>query len=312
MKKLLILMCATLAAAMSISCDGSGKGAYTITVDATEGGTAKADRKKADADMLITLTATPSGDAEFSGWKVVKGNAMLENTMATTTTFTMPVEDVEIKATFGTKTDAGISFRGLTWSTNNVAAPGTFAPAGEMGLVYQYNRKIGWSLTTPPVSIPTGETWNSQGNPVAMWAPENSPCPAGWRVPTGAEYLHMAGYALDQYGLAYRLTENNIPNGTPLVDCIWGPDKNSVEFVDKATGDKLSFLANGMITSEVEGGEARVVGVSSGFYFSSTLSTTSAGFVNSLLFSKDTDPAISAPSIKPQSRIRALFDKHSI
>ena len=66
---------------------------------------------------------------------------------------------------------------GVKWATRNVDAPGTFAANPEdPGMLYQWNRNIGWS------AIPSDTTWETA----------NDVCPSGWRVPTVAELGSLA------------------------------------------------------------------------------------------------------------------------
>ena len=72
------------------------KDAYSITVDASEHGTASADTENAYAGDTVTLTATPDEGYRFVGWTVVSGDV----TVNEDNTFTMPSGNVELKAEF--------------------------------------------------------------------------------------------------------------------------------------------------------------------------------------------------------------------
>lgn len=81
---------------------------YDITV---EGGSA--DKTTAKTGETVTLTADePTGSNVFTGWEVVSGDVTLADATASTTTFTMPAENVSLKATFdvpdGTNLWAGV------------------------------------------------------------------------------------------------------------------------------------------------------------------------------------------------------------
>ena len=53
--------------------------------------------------------------------------------------------------------DPGVLINGVRWATRNVDAPGTFTTAPEnAGMLYQWNRRVGWSNSEPMV--------NSNGN----------------------------------------------------------------------------------------------------------------------------------------------------
>ena len=69
---------------------------YTITV--TNGNSSKASAEK---DETITLTAnTPEFGKEFDKWVVESGTITLADATSATTTFTMPEENVSVKATY--------------------------------------------------------------------------------------------------------------------------------------------------------------------------------------------------------------------
>ncbi|GHU70218.1 hypothetical protein FACS189413_10260 [Bacteroidia bacterium] len=82
---------------------------------------------------------------------------------------------------------------GLIVATCNVGAPGTFAEnPGDIGMYYQWNSKVAWDWNgTEAVPLDGTSVWNDawDGNGATKWAPENDPCPAGWRMPTYAEIL---------------------------------------------------------------------------------------------------------------------------
>ena len=83
------------------------------------------------------------------------------------------------------------------WARYNVGAPGTFVDNQEdAGMLFQWNRRYGWAAT----GTVTG--WNSSTPTGTEWRPVNSPCPAGWRLPTNAE--------LNALGVGAWATENGV------------------------------------------------------------------------------------------------------
>jgi len=86
-----------------------------------------------------------------------------------------------------------VVINGIHWSTRNVNMPGKFAAKPEdVGMLYQWNRKIGWSCTDPIVNSNGGTEWDSSEASGNNWSLENSPCPSGWRVPTTEELESLA------------------------------------------------------------------------------------------------------------------------
>lgn len=72
---------------------------YTITVNASAGGTATADKTTAVAGEAVTLTATPDSGYHFTGWTSSDG-VTFANASSESTTFTMPAGDVTVRAVF--------------------------------------------------------------------------------------------------------------------------------------------------------------------------------------------------------------------
>ena len=88
--------------------------------------------------------------------------------------------------------DNGIKINGVTWATRNVDYPGTFAANPEdAGMLYQWNRKTGWSNTDPMTNSNGGNTWDSSSATGSTWEKANSPCPTGWHVPTYQEHASL-------------------------------------------------------------------------------------------------------------------------
>lgn len=73
---------------------------YDITMIDDGNGTASCALNSTAAGTKVTITASPKNGYKFSKWTVVKGNVTLVNAGAASTTFTMPKEDVSIKANF--------------------------------------------------------------------------------------------------------------------------------------------------------------------------------------------------------------------
>ena len=110
----------------------------------------------------------------------------------------------------------------LKWATCNVAEPGTFAASPtDTGWHYQWSINVGWRPIpgTPSESSPIGSTWITpiNDNMPQGWVCDQ-PCPAGWRLPTSAEYVTLAGYVvpvssgLDRLdGIAGRFFDSGVP-----------------------------------------------------------------------------------------------------
>lgn len=102
--------CAMVAAMLFIAaCDNEidegGVTGFTVTVTASEGGTASADVTTAEPGDKVTLTAVPEEGYELAEWIVESGDIMLEDSRATVTSFIMTKEDVGIHAEFMKATD---------------------------------------------------------------------------------------------------------------------------------------------------------------------------------------------------------------
>ena len=125
-----------------------------------------------DADGVVTAVS--------AGTAVITAQAGEVTASCTVTVFTP-----------GQITDEGVVIAGIRWATRNVDMPGTFARNPEdAGMLYQWNRRIGWSSTNPMVNSNGGTTWDNSFPQGTAWYAENDPCPPGWRVPTVDE-LHL-------------------------------------------------------------------------------------------------------------------------
>ena len=74
---------------------GSATTEYSVTVSTDGNGTAMADKTSAAAGTEVTLTATPKSGYTFKQWQVITGGVTIKDNK-----FTMPDENVEIKAIF--------------------------------------------------------------------------------------------------------------------------------------------------------------------------------------------------------------------
>lgn len=94
---------------------------YTVTVENDGNGTASANPAFANMDAEVSLTATPNSGYHFKKWEVVSGDVEIEDNK-----FTMPADDVTVKAIFERNASSGGSGGGgggttyytLTFETN--------------------------------------------------------------------------------------------------------------------------------------------------------------------------------------------------
>ena len=86
-----------------------------------------------------------------------------------------------------------VMIKGVKWATRNVDKPGTFAIKPEdPGMLYQWNKKVGWSTTDPMINSDGGTTWDDTDADGDTWEKMNDPCPTGWRMPTLNEQVSLA------------------------------------------------------------------------------------------------------------------------
>ena len=114
-----------------------------------------------------------------------------------------------VSESFSTQDEQGVLIGGVRWATRNVAQPGTFVAHPEnFGMLYQWNRIQYWTTA--------GEVtrWNSSVPGGAIWETTTNPCPAGWRVPTQAEWtaLRNAGAVWTMHNGVYGRMFGTAPN----------------------------------------------------------------------------------------------------
>jgi len=133
----------------------------------------------------ITITGATTSTYDASAITVTATNSCGATSAARAGTGTA---NICVGAALRNNIPASVTLGGYTWSTKNVDAPGTFtAHAGDRGMFYQWDRKIGWSSSNPMTSIPAGQTWSSASptSPNTVWdLTNNNPCPTGWTVPS--------------------------------------------------------------------------------------------------------------------------------
>ena len=125
--------------------------------------------------------------------------------------------------------DEGVVINGVKWATRNVATPGTFAATPEdAGMFYKWNNKKAWATIGDEVS-----DWDDSISYDDTWAKSNDPSPAGWHVPTDAEFITLL---FDDDKVSNEWTTQNGVNGR--------------KFTDKANGNSIFLPALGARSGE--------------------------------------------------------------
>ena len=174
-----------------------------------------------------------------------------------------------------------VEINGLKWATCNVAEPGTFAASPtDTGWYYQWSVNVGWKPypNTPLLNSDGGTTWNSTTpppgsppyNPInpSLWVCDH-PCPAGWRLPTDAEYVTLVDYAVP------------VSNGLDRLNGI-----NGRFFASGDPCQPLLFLPAAGSRSGIDG-LLDVVGTYGRYWSSTQTSTTTASYLT--FYSTDMD-----------------------
>jgi uncharacterized protein (TIGR02145 family) len=104
--------------------------------------------------------------------------------------------------------DKGVIINGLKWAIRNVGTPNTFVINPEdIGMHYQFNRKIGWNQYSK-------EKWNTTIPEGSTWEKANDPCPAGWRLPNAEDLKTLS----DKTKVDYDWVNQNGVTGVKFTD----------------------------------------------------------------------------------------------
>ena len=138
---------------------------YTVALTNDGNGTASASATSAAAGTEITLTAVPNTGYHFKEWKVISGSMTITNNK-----FTMPAENVEVKAVF--EKDAPTTYS-LTTQVNGgngtISASKTGLTAGSTETI-TFNPEVGYEIDTVTVN---GTATSVSGNTLNVTMNEN-------------------------------------------------------------------------------------------------------------------------------------------
>jgi len=138
--------------------------------------------KKITIFMCVIFMALALNAQEKKMFIHQKGGGVAEYTVANVDSITFGVSD----------TEQGVWINGVCWATRNVNKHGFFtAKPLDFGMLYGWNKKLGWSTTDPIFNSNNEHTWKPYTYPPPdcySWENSNNPCPAGWRVPTKEEF----------------------------------------------------------------------------------------------------------------------------
>jgi len=240
------------------------KNSYIVsaTVDPSGAGSVSGTGEK-EYDSEVSLTASAITAYDFIGWEVVSGGVTLSSTANATTTFTMPANDVAVKA----------KYELVTYTISYDANGGVGAPASQT--------KIRGTDITLDTAIPSRIGYTFLGwsaNSTAITADYT----AGATFTTDANTILYAVWSRNTYTISYTLNGGSVSTANPTSYTVETEDftlvnptkdgytfagwtgsngaiaETSVTIVKGSTGDK-SYTANWSvdtytITYDLEGG----------------------------------------------------------
>jgi uncharacterized protein (TIGR02145 family) len=145
--------------------------------------------------VLFLLIAGFGAQAQERAMQIYNGNLIVAR-------YNVSEVDSVTFVEIASQEEEGVVINGIRWATRNVDYPGTFAATPESpGMLYQWNKKVGWSNTDPMINHYGGTIWDSSTLSGTTWEEAQDPCPAGWRVPTLDEIksLLSTGSSLTTY-----------------------------------------------------------------------------------------------------------------
>ena len=150
--------------------------------------------------------------------------------------------------------DKGVIINGVKWATRNVNTPGTFvAKSKDVGMFFQWNRRVGWSATDPMENSDEGTTWDDSDATGEAWKKSCDPSPVGWRIPNFDDIEKL-------------LDDTKVKSEWTTVNGVSGR-----KFTDKTSGNSLFLPAAGY--RSYDGGMLLKAGTD-GLYWSSTAHET--------------------------------------
>lgn len=198
-------------------------------------------------DKTITWTTSDASKATVS-------NGVVTTVATGTATITAKAGDktATCLVTITADVSSSVLINGVRWAISNVASAGKFAPSAEStGCYYQWNSNVAWSVTA------SLSDWNNvwKGGYITpsasdTWTKVNDPSPAGYRVPTKAEFESL-------------LNTTYVTNTWTIQNGVYGR-----KFTDKASGNSIFIPAVGY--RRYNGGFIAYTG-SGAYYWSSTV-----------------------------------------
>ena len=197
---------------------------YSVKVSTDGNGTAMADKTSAAVGTVVTLTATPKSGYTFKQWQVITGGVTIKDNK-----FTMPDENVEIKAIFAKNATpppatTEYSVKVSTDGNGTAMADKTSAAAGTVVTLtatpksgYHFKQ---WQVVTGGVTIKDNKFTMPVGNVEikAIFEKDATPPPAPGvnpfvDVPSGVYYEEAVLWAVDKGITKGTDTTHFSPNG---------------------------------------------------------------------------------------------------